>query len=163
MVECINTHKLVNSCDQKECMHYHASAHDNCLQFMYGEVSSFSADSPELLQSSGLEDQSSAVIKRMLKSAESKMVVWGRVLERLNDLKSVDFISFVTNLHSYDDGLVEGICNDLDCFIIPPMRFVRTEKWCSIVNEYAESLLESGLASDKNKHTWDKVKMYWSL
>jgi hypothetical protein len=159
---CITTGRKKITCDENGCLHYCNAAEGNCLQYIYDKpiTKDCLSDLADLIIPKRNSKHTVSDAKRLLHCGEEMIASWGRILNKLDETPRMEFTKFISHLYAYDHALATAIANDLYLYIIPPMRYVASDRWCGIVIEHKDEMTSSKLASDANIETWNRIEYY---
>ena len=155
MTTCLNTGKIVRLCKTVTCMHHDVKSASGCIQDIIADDKTSA-----ILQLSDLGKGQEAAAKRLLRSAEDKLVAWGKILEDMDNLTRIEFFDFVSHLYLYDSDLAEAIGNDPLIYISPPMQYVSSKYWVDIVSRHGDLMIYSKICDRHRKDIWEKVSIY---
>ena len=145
---CVNTGEvLTKKCTRETCVHFYRDSSTMCLQHVY--LRPLTA-----LDVAHMESMTYIDSRRIQKLAETKIIAWSKVLDRLDTLQPTSFISFLETLHALNETLAEDIANNPYLCIVKPMRYIKSELWLPVLQEFHNLMLDSGIATQENKTTW---------
>lgn len=147
---------MTKKCTLETCVHFFTDSPTMCLQHMY--LRPITA-----LDVAHLENMTYIDSRRIQKVAEAKIIAWSKVLDRLDILEPASFISFLETLHILNETLAEDIAHNPYLCIVKPMRYIKSELWLPVLQEFHSLLIDSDIATQENKSTWQHLLNYGIL
>ena len=140
----------------ENCVHRSDLVETGCIQHIYNRPVSV-VDLSHIYKLSAVE------IRRAMTRAEQKIITWGKVVDKSFSGRVCKFSEYVEFIGAHDASLARQICHNLESYMAPPMKYIPSDMWRSVVALHREDMMNVGLSTDVNNKTWTTLESYGLL